>query len=181
MCARAPITLTGAALVLLLAGCERDMYDQPKYEPYEASSVFPDGASARPRVEGTVARSDSLAPARQPQVTQALLHRGHERYDIFCSPCHGLTGYGDGMIVQRGFPHPPSYHTDALRSTGDQRIYDVITKGFGAMYSYADRVPPHDRWAIVAYIRALQLSQHAPLADLPGEERQRLMEARDGR
>jgi mono/diheme cytochrome c family protein len=99
-------------------------------------------------------------------ITPALLARGRERFDIYCAPCHSRAGDGDGMIARRGFPHPPSYHTARLRNAPDSHFYQVITNGYGIMYPYADRITPHDRWAIVAYIRALQLSQHAPVADL---------------
>ncbi|WP_245485155.1 cytochrome c [Mesorhizobium sp. M7A.F.Ca.US.001.02.1.1] len=160
-----------------LAGCQQQMADQPHYEPLEASSQFADGASARIPVSGTVARNAELAPVPDaiPQpVTMALLNRGRERFDIFCSPCHGRTGDGHGMIVQRGFPAPPTYHQEALRRAPDRHFYDVITNGYGAMYSYAARVPPADRWAIVAYIRALQLSRRAAAADLPEPLRTKL-------
>lgn len=153
----------------LLGGCEQDMYNQPKYKPYAAAPGFPDHQSALQPVEGTVARDADLTPRpeRIPvPLTEALLARGRERFDIYCSPCHGRVGDGEGMIVQRGFPHPPSFHSDRLRSAPDSHFYDVIGSGFGRMYSYASRVPPQDRWAIVAYIRALQLSQHATRQDV---------------
>jgi len=125
-------------------------------------------------VPGTVARGD-LARAqditKRPAVTAQLLARGREQYDVFCSPCHDRVGTGGGVIVQRGFPHPPSLHDERLRSADDQHLIDVITRGYGLMYSFADRVQPRDRWAIVAYLRALQLSQHADLADVPPAER----------
>jgi len=113
-----------------------------------------------------------------PPASAALLARGRDRFDIFCSPCHSIAGDGDGMIARRGFPHPPSYHTDRLRNAPDAHFYSVITNGYGMMYSYADRVAPSDRWAIVAYIRALQLSQNARLADVPPEHRGDLARAR---
>ncbi len=106
--------------------------------------------------------------------TAALLQRGRERFDIYCAPCHGRSGYGDGMVVRRGFPAPPSYHTDALRHAPDSHFYQVITHGYGVMYPYAARVSPRDRWAIVAYIRALQLSQHAPRDVLTAQDLARL-------
>jgi mono/diheme cytochrome c family protein len=155
-------------LPLLLTACERDMADQPKYEPLEPAAVFPNGQSAQLPPEGTVARDAVLEPTpdRSPlPVTLAVLGRGRERYDIYCAPCHGRVGDGQGMIPQRGFPPPPSYHTDRLRGAPDKHFYEVITLGFGVMYSYANRVAPDDRWAIVAYIRALQLSQNATLRD----------------
>jgi mono/diheme cytochrome c family protein len=107
-------------------------------------------------------------------ITPKLLSRGRQRFNIYCAPCHGRAGDGDGMIAQRGFPHPPSYHTAALRNAPDSHFYKVITHGYGVMYPYADRISPHDRWAIVAYIRALQLSQHAPESDLSAQDLQRL-------
>jgi mono/diheme cytochrome c family protein len=154
----------------MLAACDQRMEDMPRYEPYEASPIFDDGASARPRLPGTVAREDDVAPTPEEipvAVDLALLQRGRERFDIFCSPCHSVIGDGDGMVVRRGFPRPPSFHQDALRRAPDRHLYDVISTGYGAMHPYADRVPPADRWAIVAYVRALQLSQHANVADLP--------------
>lgn len=160
----------------LLAGCEqrREMADQPKFHAYGASGLFTNGKAARPRIRDTVAMDDPSAPVPEPPVTLALLKRGRQRFDIFCAPCHGPVGDGRGRIVERGFPAPPSYHIDRLRQAPDQHFYDVITHGYGAMYSYASRVPPPDRWAIIAYIRALQLSQHASLADVPAKERARL-------
>lgn len=161
--------LPGMLVPLLLTGCEQDMADQPKYEPLEAAAIFPNDQSARPLVEGTVARDTVIEPrpARSPlPMTEAVLKRGRERYDIYCAPCHGRSGDGEGMIPERGFPRPPSYHTDRLRNAPDSHYYDVITNGFGVMFSYANRVAPEDRWAIVAYIRALQLSQHATSDDV---------------
>ncbi|MBN9563367.1 MAG: cytochrome c [Alphaproteobacteria bacterium] len=110
-------------------------------------------------------------PVAPPPVTLALLERGQERFRIYCTPCHSELGDGHGMIVQRGFPPPPSYHIDRLRAAPVEHFYDVITHGYGAMYSYANRVQPADRWAIAAYIRALQLSQHASIADVPADQR----------
>ena len=165
------------SILPLISACEQDMADQPRYDPLEPSSQFTDGASARMPAEGTVPRSADLSPPSETfpfPITMALLQRGQERFDIFCSPCHGRSGDGDGMVVRRGFPAPPTYHQDALRQASDRHFYDVITDGYGAMYSYAARVPPHDRWAIVAYIRALQYSRHAPIADLPKPLRTKL-------
>jgi len=168
------------ALVLLvaaLAGCDQKMADQPRYDPLEASSEFPDGMSARTPVAGTVARDADLSatPTAMPfPVTMKLLQRGRERFDIFCAPCHSVAGDGDGIVVERGFPAPPTYHQPALRAASDRHIYDVITDGYGAMYSYAARVPPADRWAIVAYVRALQYARNAPVAELPAQLRARL-------
>lgn len=162
---------------LLVAGCRQDMEDQPRYDPLEASNQFADGMSARMPVSGTVTRGADLSPVPDKipyPITIELLQRGQQRFDIFCSPCHGRTGDGHGMVVERGFPAPPSYHQDALRKATDRHFYDVITNGYGAMYSYAARVPPQDRWAIVAYIRALQYSRDAPVAELPQSLRARL-------
>jgi mono/diheme cytochrome c family protein len=144
-------------LIMPLSGCWEDMSSQPKYTYYEPSSLWPDNASARPLPAGAVAAH--APPEGRPEIDQALLERGRARYDIFCSPCHGPTGAGDGRVVQRGFPAPPSYFSARLRAAPARHFYDVITSGYGVMYSYADRVPPRDRWAIAAYIRALQLAE----------------------
>lgn len=144
-----------------LAGCRQDMAEQAKYTPLSPSHLWPDGASARPLVAGTVSRGAldaAAALATPPPMSAALVARGRERYDIFCAPCHGPTGEGDGRVVQRGFPAPPSYLIPRLRAASAQHFVDVITNGYGVMFSYAARVPPHDRWAIAAYIRALQLA-----------------------
>jgi mono/diheme cytochrome c family protein len=168
------------------------MYDQPRYKPLSGSSFFANGQSARPLVEGTVAhgheRIDSLLYTGkvhgQPvdlfpyQVTDSIVRRGRDRFDIFCSPCHGRRGDGDGMIVRRGFPQPPSFLADSIRAYPAGFYFDVVTNGFGRMYSYASRVPVRDRWAIVAYIRALQLSRRVSVADLSATERKRLQETK---
>jgi mono/diheme cytochrome c family protein len=165
-----------AVLALLVAGCDQNMEEQPAGRSY---STLPQlgGSAMRPPPSGSVAR-DAAARAqaiqRKPELTAALLARGRERFDIYCSPCHGLTGQGNGRIVQRGMPHPTSYHDPRLLAADDQHFFDVISNGYGAMYSYAMRVPPKDRWAIIAYIRALQLSRHAALSDVPDAERRRL-------
>lgn len=151
-------------IVVSVAACGQSMTDQPRYDTYEPASAFEDGTSARLPPEHTVSQSAlayAEAETTPPKADAALVERGHERFDIFCSPCHGLAGYGDGMIVQRGFPTPPSFHSDRLRKAPASHFYDVMTKGYGVMYSYASRISPSDRWAIVAYIRALQLSQNA--------------------
>jgi mono/diheme cytochrome c family protein len=150
------------------------MHNQPRYELYEESDFFADGMAARPRVEGTVARGQLPADApllvtRLPaggyvaeypfEITRGALDRGRQRYDIYCSMCHGATGYGDGMIVQRGFVKPPSLHDERLRNAAPGYFVDVIQHGFGAMYSYGDRVPADDRWKIAAYVKTLQLSR----------------------
>ena len=172
-----------ASLMIVLSGCN-NMRDQPRYEALEASQFFPDGRSARPLVDNTVPRE--LEVGRDPFYTgkdengaylselpipldKNLLERGKEQFDIYCSPCHGLDGYGQGIIVQRGFSPPPSFHSDRLRQIQLGYIFDVITNGFQRMYSYGDRVATEDRWAITAYIRALQLSQNADIANLPAD------------
>lgn len=148
-----------------------EMTQQPRMDTYARTTVWPSGTTARPLPDGVVARGDlehEAAMRNPPLVTPALLARGQECFTIYCEPCHGATGEGNGMIVQRGFPRPPSYHTQRLRAAPAQHFFDVITKGYGVMYSYADRVAPADRWAIAAYIRALQLSHYATLAEVPG-------------
>jgi mono/diheme cytochrome c family protein len=159
------------------------MHDQPKYRPLRGSELFADKRSARPLVEGTVARgtlredaafytgktADGFVAEIPVKVTAELLARGQSQYQVFCSPCHGRTGRGDGMVVQRGFKRPSSYHVDRLREVPIGYFYDVITIGFGAMADYAAQVPPGDRWAIAAYVRTLQLSQYAPVAEVPAD------------
>jgi len=165
------------------------MYNQPRYKTFAANDYFEDGASARPVPPHTVARGHAdldteyyegqaedgkLVEAFPLPVTLAMLNRGRERFDIFCAVCHGRAGEGNGMIVQRGFPAPPSYQIDRLRNAPAGYLYHVITYGYGVMYPYAARVEPADRWAIVAYIRALQLSRHAALDDVPPDRRANL-------
>jgi mono/diheme cytochrome c family protein len=177
-----------ALLVVVGVGCRQDMHDQPKYKPYRQSEFFADGQAMRPFVEGTVARGllreatplntgksgeDFVTEVPLP-VTAELLERGRSEYRVFCSPCHGRTGMGDGMIVQRGFKRPTSYHVDRLRQMPIGYFFDVITNGYGAMLDYASQVPVEDRWAIVAYVRTLQLSQYAPEADVPADRRSEL-------
>ncbi len=162
------MTLRGAvalvAVLALLSGCD-DMTVQPKAGAYsaEATLVVP--------AQDTVPWAD--APSRPPPLTLALLQRGQQRFRIDCVPCHSELGDGHGMIVQRGFPAPPSYHIDRLRDVPTQHFYDVMTQGYGAMYSFAGRVSPTDRWAIAAYIRALQLSQHPPADAVDGQRASR--------
>ncbi len=184
-----------AVALLVLPGCRSEMYEQPRYEPLEPSSFFEDGSSARPLVAGTVPRDDprGAPPAGVPDevfytgwsqgklvesvpfpVDRAVLERGQERFRIYCTPCHGELGDGRGMIVRRGFNPPPPYASEELRKQPIGHYFDVMTRGFGTMYSYASRIPPRDRWAIAAYIRVLQLSQHAEAANLPAEDRNRL-------
>jgi mono/diheme cytochrome c family protein len=157
-------------LSLLVSGCGLSMTEQRKYKTYAPSAFWADGASARPLPDGVVAEGDlaaANAESAPPDVSPALLARGRERFDIYCAPCHGLAGDADGIIVAHGFPKPPSLHSEHLLAAPAQHIYDTITRGHGVMYSYADRVELRDRWAIVAYIRALQLSRRAVVADVP--------------
>jgi mono/diheme cytochrome c family protein len=179
----------GAVLCLLAAtACRQDMHNQPKAIPLRESMFFKDASSARPVVEGTIARGtlqddagfftgkngavevDALPFA----LTADVLDRGEQRFNIYCTPCHGLSGSGDGMIVRRGYRQPPSYHIDRLRAVPLGHFFDVMTNGFGAMPDYRAQISPRDRWAIAAYVRALQLSQHASAAELSPEERQKL-------
>ncbi|EKV29534.1 Molybdenum transport protein [Caenispirillum salinarum AK4] len=156
--------------ILLVAACEQEMNEQPKYEVYETADLFPDGIVNQKPQPGTIALGDlerRAALDERPPLTPALLQRGRERFDIYCAPCHGAAGYGDGMIARRGFPDPPSYHTDRLRARPARYFVQVITQGVGDMYSYATRVEPADRWAIAAYIKALQLSQRVKADRLP--------------
>ena len=175
-------------LILLSVACRQDMHDQPKYIPLRESTFFADRRSARPIVAGTVARGqlheDTLlytgkingadATVFPFPIDERVMTRGRERFEIYCSPCHGRTGQGDGMVVRRGYRRPPSYHQDRLRHAPVGHFFDVMTNGFGAMPDYATEVRVEDRWAIAAYIRALQLSEHATLADVPVAERNAL-------
>jgi hypothetical protein len=176
-------------LLPLLPSCRRDMFNQPSTQPLSRNDFFQDNEMAsRPLVMHTVARGHleedeafytgkigtNLVTTFPVPVTREVLERGRERFDIYCSVCHGRTGEGNGMIVQRGFPIPPSYHIDRLRQAPVGHFFDVMTQGYGIMYSYAERVKPEDRWAIAAYIRALQLSQNIKLAELPPTERAKL-------
>jgi hypothetical protein len=179
-----------ALCLIMLAGCrpDQDMAHQPRYKPLAASTFFEDGRSARELVPETVARGhlqlEDPVSSGQHQgevvtdlplpLTRELLARGRERYNIYCSPCHDQVGTGQGMIVQRGYPRPPSFHIPPLRQAPPGHFFAVITHGYGAMPGYRYLVSPQDRWAITAYIRALQLSQYAPVADLPAEVRQQL-------
>ncbi len=172
----------GLCLLVAAAGCRQDMHNQPKYRPLRASAFFDDASSARPLVEGTIARgtlqSDSafftgkngaLFVNELPfPVTQEVIDRGQQRLNIYCTPCHGALGAGDGMVVQRGYSVPPSFHIDRLRNIEAGYFYDVMTNGFGRMPDYRAQITPRDRWNIVAYIRALQLAEHAPTSDVPG-------------
>jgi hypothetical protein len=172
----------------VLAGCRQKMADQPRYEPLGRSTFFDDERAARPLVEGTVARDqlrtdEHLYQGKQHgklvdtfpfPVTLAVLSRGRERYDIFCSPCHDRVGTGQGMIVRRGYRAPPSLHIERLRQAPAGHFFDVMTNGFGVMPDYTQQIRPADRWAIVAYVRALQFSQHAAVADVPADRRKQL-------
>ena len=178
-----------ALLALTGSACRQDMYNQPKYKPLAASEFFADGTSARPLPPHTVPRGHlnedtvfflgkhedgTMAESFPMPVTKDVLKRGQERYNIYCSVCHGYEGDANGMIVQRGYPAPPSYHIDRLRNAPPGYLYSVITNGYGIMYPYASRVEPTDRWAIAAYIRALQLSRNGRLDDVPADERAKL-------
>jgi mono/diheme cytochrome c family protein len=177
--------LLGLVSLLSLSGvsaCGYDMFDQPAYKPLQPSRFYADGRSSRAPVPGTVARGQLEREAREstpPEtVTMAMLERGQERYDIHCSPCHDRTGSGNGIIVQRGFQRPPTFHQERLRAASDGHVFRVITRGFGAMYPYGNRIDIDDRWAIVAYVRALQLSQNVDVAELPSEVRAKLEASR---
>ena len=176
------------ALLFTAAGCRQDMHDQPKYQPLERSSFFEDGRASRPLLAGTIARGhlredehlytgksgkDPVSTFPFP-ISEKVIKRGQERFNIYCSPCHDRIGTGLGMVVRRGMRQPPSYHNDRLREAPVGYFYDVITNGFGAMADYSAQVEPADRWAIVAYIRVLQRSQHATVADVPADKRAEL-------
>ena len=174
---------------LALAACRQDMHDAPRYDPLEASTFFTDGRSARMPVANTVARGTlredehlyqgtidgQLTDTFPMPVTAEMMARGRERFNVFCSPCHGRTGQGNGMVVQRGFRAPPSFHDERLRNAPVGYYVNVETNGFGAMSDYAAQVPPADRWAIAAYIRALQFSQRATVDDVPPDARNQLL------
>lgn len=185
--------IAGLALVGLAAlaatGCRQDMHDQAKYEPLEGSVLFANGMASRPLVEGTVARGHlredpvfytgigpdgQFVDALPMPMDLALLERGRSRFDVFCSPCHGRRGDGKGMIVQRGFKQPTSFHDPRLRGTALGQFYDVMTNGFGEMSDYAAQISPEDRWAIAAYLRALQFSRNAPVDRLAEEDQAQL-------
>ena len=182
--------IVAVALLAVAAGaaCRQDMHDQPKYKAYRASDFFGDRRSAREPIAGTVARGqlhddvyletgkvgDKFGEAFPFPVTGEVMQRGRQRFEIFCTPCHDRVGSGNGMVVRRGYRRPPSFHIDRLRQAPAGYFFDVMTNGFGAMPDYAAQVPVKDRWAIVAYIRALQLSQNATLADVLPSERAEL-------
>ena len=168
--------------VAAVAGCRQDMHNQPKYRPLRGTAFFADGASARPLVEGTVARGtlqedeafftgkvgNATVKELPFPVDETVLNRGQERFNIFCTPCHDAMGTGRGMVVQRGYRQPPSFHDERLRNADAGYFFDVMTNGFGTMPDYRMQLAARDRWAVVAYIRALQLSQHAAPSDVPG-------------
>ncbi len=170
-------------LALGAAGCRQDMHDTPRYEPFEASTFFADGRASRTLPVGTVARgwlradeafytgrSNGEFVAEFPfAIGHEEMQRGRERFGVYCTPCHGVLGDGEGMVVQRGLRRAASYHQDRLRDERVGYFFDVITNGFGAMQGYAEQVPARDRWLIVAYVRALQLSQHATMAEVPAD------------
>jgi hypothetical protein len=178
-------------LCVMAAACRQDMHDAPRYEPLEASTFFADGRSARTFVPNTVARGTlredehlyqgtidgQLSDMFPMPVTAEMMARGRERYNVFCAPCHGRTGQGNGIVVRRGFRAPPSFHDERLRAAPVGYYVNVETNGFGAMPDYTAQVPVEDRWAIAAYIRALQLSQLARLSDVPPDRRTELEKA----
>ena len=180
--------LTALLTAALLCACRQDMNDQAKYGPLKKSDFYQDGASSRTPPAHTVARGDlhqdavfytgrindkEFTATLPVPLTPALLKRGEERFNIYCAVCHGEDGYAQGIVVRRGFPAPPSYHDDRLRQVADGYLYDVITRGHGVMLPFADRLTVDERWAVVAYIRALQRSQHVALRDLPAADQAR--------
>jgi mono/diheme cytochrome c family protein len=182
---RLSMTLLCIVMLLVLGGCRQKMANQPRYDPLEGSDFFADGMASRPRLAGTVARGElggdpyfeSGLVNGQPgdgfpfAVTEAVMNRGHERFDIYCSQCHGRLGDGNGMIPSRGFRRPPSFHTLTLRNAKAGHFFDVMTNGFGSMPPYKTMISAEDRWAIAAYIRALQASQNATMNDVPLSDR----------
>ena len=181
-------------LGVLLAGatasaCRQDMHDAPRFTALQQNPFYADQRSSRPLIDGTVARGQlrdndafytGMTAPNTPvalipmAVTHETVARGRDRFNVYCAPCHGRTGEGNGMIVQRGYKQPPSFHDPRLRAAAAGYYYDVMTKGFGQMPDYAAQIQPKDRWAVVAYVRALQLSQHATVADVPAADRGKL-------
>ena len=172
---------------MCLGACRQDMHDQPKYKPLRRSAFFDDGRASRPVVAGTVPRgglvlddarttgkSGTAYAANPLPRTAVTFRRGRERYDIYCAPCHDRAGTGNGMIVERGFKQPPTFHDDRLRAAADGYLFETMTEGFGVMPSYAAQIPVDDRWAIAAWMRVLQRSQHATLDDVPPADRGKL-------
>lgn len=180
--------LLGVALATSGCGIRKAMYDQPKYKPFQQSDFFGDDRASRPLIEGTIARghlhedkflyegkvNGQFATTFPFPMTREVLLRGQERFNIYCSPCHDQAGTGNGMVAQRGFKHPPSYTEQRLIDSPPGYFFDVMTRGFGQMSGYAAQVKPEDRWAIAGYIRVLQLTRHATLADVPEAERAQL-------
>ena len=180
--------LLAASCLLFMVGCRQQMAETGREKPLDHSAFFDDQRVARPLVPGTVARGqlkadaafytgkigDALVDQLPVPLTKELLDRGRDRFEIFCTPCHGRVGTGDGAVTKRGLRPPPSYHIQRLREAPVGHFFDVITNGFGIMPDYAGQVPPADRWAIAAYIRALQVSQGVPVAELTPEERAKL-------
>jgi hypothetical protein len=176
--------MVSLASVVILAGCRQDMHDQPKFYPQRGTTFFADGRSVRPQVENTVARSqlhedsyfytgmvNGVEGSTMPfPVTMEVLQRGQERYNIYCSACHSRVGNGVGMIVQRGYAKAGNFHTPRMQAAPLGHFYNVIANGYGAMPDYSAQLTPADRWAVVAYIKALQLSQNAEQADVPSGE-----------
>jgi hypothetical protein len=192
---RPDLALAFCAALGAVAGCRQDMHDQRKIQPLEASPFFADGRGSRHPVEGTIARGHlredrhlyegrcgagegELCDTFPMPVTKDVLMRGQERFNIYCTPCHSRTGDGDGMVVRRGFQRPPSFHRDELRQAKIGYLFEVVTKGLGVMPAHATQIPVSDRWAIVAYIRALQLSRAAPIDDVPEPHKSELLAAR---
>jgi len=182
------VLLAAALLAPVLAGCRQDMHNQAKYKPFARNAFFADQRASRPLVAGVVARgrldedeaffkgnlNGTPVTANPLGSSREVLLRGQQRYNIYCTPCHDRTGSGEGMIVQRGYKQPPSFHDARLRAVPDGYFFQVMTNGFATMPAYAAQVPARDRWAIVAYIRALQLSQNATVADVPADEQAKL-------
>jgi mono/diheme cytochrome c family protein len=173
-----------ALTAVVSAGCRQDMHDAPRYDPLESAEIFANGSSARPLVAGTVARgqlnddaflhtgkgADGLPVSAFPfAITHDDLDRGQERFNVYCSPCHGRTGVGNGMVVQRGYRQAQSLHIDRLRLAPEGYFFDVITNGFGVMPDYRAQIPVDDRWRIIAYVRALQLSRQGATGDMPAD------------
>jgi mono/diheme cytochrome c family protein len=183
--------LAAVSISILGSACRQDMHQAPRYDPLERSDFFTDQRASRPLVDDTVARGQlrddkvfytgkrgtQLVAELPVPVTKELLLRGQERFNIYCSPCHSRAGDGNGMIVQRGFKRPPSFHEQRLRNMPIGHFYDVMTNGFGAMQDYSAQVQPQDRWAIAAYIRALQFSRHVPADTLTESDRSHIEEA----
>lgn len=183
-----------SAVAIGLLGCRQEMRDDSRLKPFQETPFFTDRSSSRPLARGVVSRGDARADdfffageinsrlvRGFPQtVSMDQLRKGRERYNIYCSVCHGFTGTGDGMVVQRGFPKPPSLMDQRLRDAPEGHFFTVITNGYGAMYSYASRLEPSERWAVIAYIRALQLTRNATIEDVPSEERAQLLAAESG-